>query len=49
MVEDLIVENNKVKDIKEKAPVEYSNYLGCGTFYFDNGELLLKYINSYEN
>ena len=39
------VENNIVKDIQEKAPVEYSNYLGCGTFYFDNGELLLKYIN----
>ena len=39
------VENNIVKDIKEKAPEEYSDYLGCGTFYFNDGELLLKYIN----
>lgn len=39
------VENNIVKDIQEKAPETYSDYLGCGTFYFKNGETLLKYIN----
>lgn len=39
------VDNNSVLDIKEKAPSDYSNYLGCGTFYFKNGETLLKYID----
>ena len=41
--------DNKVVNIQEKAPTEYSNYLGCGTFYFRSGSHLLKYINLQEN
>lgn len=36
---------NRVIDIMEKAPAEYSDFLGCGTFYFKDGETLLRYIN----
>lgn len=36
---------NRVIDIMEKAPAEYSEFLGCGTFYFKDGETLLRYIN----
>lgn len=38
------VKDNFVEDIKEKAETEYSDYLGCGTFYFRSGRLLLKYV-----
>ena len=38
------IKNNKVIDIKEKAEPEYSNYLGCGTFYFKTGKLLVDYV-----
>lgn len=38
------IENEKIIDIKEKAETEYSDYLGCGTFYFKNGKLLLDYV-----
>lgn len=38
------VESNMVIDIMEKAPTEYSNFLGCGTFYFHDGKTLLKYV-----
>ena len=34
--------DNKVVNIQEKAPAEYSDYLGCGTFYFRSGSHLLK-------
>ena len=40
---------NQVANIQEKAPAEYSKYLGCGTFYFRSGGHLLKYINLQEN
>jgi NDP-sugar pyrophosphorylase family protein len=40
----VIVKDNLIKDIKEKAEPEYSDYLGCGTFYFKSGSILLKYI-----
>lgn len=43
------VDNGNVIDIKEKAPEDYSDYLGCGTFYFDSGKTLLKYINIQNN
>lgn len=35
---------NKVEDIKEKAEESFSNFLGCGTFYFKDGATLLKYV-----
>jgi NDP-sugar pyrophosphorylase family protein len=38
------VENNKITNIKEKAEPEFSDYLGCGTFYFKDGKTLLDYI-----
>lgn len=38
------VKDNLVEDIKEKAEPEYSNYLGCGTFYFRTGKMLLNYV-----
>ena len=38
------VVDNKVVGMQEKAPVTYSDYLGCGTFYFRNGSTLMKYI-----
>lgn len=41
--------DNKVVNIQEKAPAGYSDYLGCGTFYFRSGSHLLKYINLQEN
>lgn len=34
----------KIIGIKEKAEPEYSNYLGCGTFYFKDGDTLLDFI-----
>lgn len=38
------IKNNNVIDIKEKADPSYSNYLGCGTFYFKNGKVLIDYV-----
>lgn len=38
------IKDNIVEDIREKTEPEYSNYLGCGTFYFRSDRLLLKYI-----
>ena len=38
------IENNKVIDIKEKAENTYSDFLGCGTFYFKSGSVLLDYV-----
>lgn len=38
------IKDNTVEDIKEKAEPEYSDYLGCGSFYFRDGATLLKYI-----
>ena len=35
----------RVIDIKEKADPSFSEYIGCGTFFFRNGKILLKYID----
>lgn len=38
------VNGSDVIDIKEKAEPSYSDFIGCGTFYFKTGEVLKQFI-----